>query len=90
MRKTVVALSFLVASMGAFADEPKKEVERDVCSSLILKSMLKHNYSLECLNMGRTNIDTLLRSGYRVTASTIIDGSDNKEACITLFVEKAR
>jgi len=90
MRKIAVALSLLVASIGAFADEPKKEVERDVCSSLILKSMLKHNYSLECLNMGRTNIDSLLRGGYRVTASMIVDGSDKHEAYITLFVEKAR
>lgn len=90
MRKTIIVLSSILLSSQVLASQDAgAEVQRDMCGARILTSMIKENYRVECLNLGETNIDRLLKAGYRVTATVVAQGSDKYEAEVALFVEKA-
>jgi len=86
----VAVITALAATAHAQSQEIKKNVQRDVCSALILHPMAKANYRLSCLNLNDISIDDLLRAGYRVTATMTLPGSDRHESYISLFVEKAQ
>lgn len=89
MRKPIAALAMILAASQAAAQEaaqPKPKL--DVCGTQILGFMVKKNYEVECLKLGRISIDELATMGYRVTASFTVPGGSTESAHVGLFIEK--
>lgn len=97
--QALAAAAFLLAMSPAFAQQPTAPaapqpaaapvVQRDLCGARIMTSMVKANYQVECLSLGKMSIDRLHKAGYRVTATLVAPGSDRHEVEVGLFVEKA-